>query len=65
VCSRGDGELTLSLRPEKIDLRDAGQAGLQGKISQPFLSRQPMAVQRIDDISASSAWYAATTARHR
>jgi putative spermidine/putrescine transport system ATP-binding protein len=36
VCSRGDGDLTLSLRPEKIDLRDAGHGRLQGKIASRF-----------------------------
>ncbi|MBZ9781238.1 ABC transporter ATP-binding protein [Pseudomonas sp. REP124] len=36
VCNRGQGELTLSLRPEKIDLRDAGHGRLQGKISSRF-----------------------------
>ncbi|MHC8377984.1 ABC transporter ATP-binding protein [Pseudomonas sp. MDT1-16] len=41
VCSRGDGELTLSLRPEKIDLRDAGHGRLQGNIvSRFFLGSQ-------------------------
>ncbi|MDD0996814.1 ABC transporter ATP-binding protein [Pseudomonas sp. TNT2022 ID1044] len=36
VCSRGEGDLTLSLRPEKIDLRDAGHGRLQGKIASRF-----------------------------
>jgi putative spermidine/putrescine transport system ATP-binding protein len=36
VCNRSDGELTLSLRPEKIDLRDKGQGRLQGKIASRF-----------------------------
>jgi putative spermidine/putrescine transport system ATP-binding protein len=41
VCGRGDGELTLSLRPEKIDLRDVGHGRLQGKIvSRFFLGSQ-------------------------
>ncbi|WP_095053131.1 ABC transporter ATP-binding protein [Pseudomonas sp. Irchel s3b2] len=41
VCNRGDGELTLSLRPEKIDLLDKGQGRLQGKIvSRFFLGSQ-------------------------
>jgi putative spermidine/putrescine transport system ATP-binding protein len=41
VCSRGGGELTLSLRPEKIDLRDKGQGRLQGNIvSRFFLGSQ-------------------------
>lgn len=30
--TRGDGELTLSLRPEKISLVDAGSGRLQGKV---------------------------------
>lgn len=38
--SRG-GELTLSLRPEKIDLREKGQGRLQGNIvSRFFLGSQ-------------------------
>ncbi|MFJ2693433.1 ABC transporter ATP-binding protein [Pseudomonas sp. NPDC087336] len=36
VCSQGKGELTLSLRPEKIDLRDAGHGRLQGRIASRF-----------------------------
>nr|AHI16504.1 ABC transporter [uncultured soil microorganism] len=41
VCNRGDGELTLSLRPEKIDLLDKGLGRLQGKIvSRFFLGSQ-------------------------
>ncbi|MNH96082.1 Spermidine/putrescine import ATP-binding protein PotA [compost metagenome] len=36
VCGRGDGDLTLSLRPEKIDLREAGAGRLQGKVSSRF-----------------------------
>ncbi|BCX69350.1 ABC transporter ATP-binding protein [Pseudomonas izuensis] len=36
VCTYGAGELTLSLRPEKIDLRDAGHGRLQGKVSSRF-----------------------------
>ena len=36
VCSHGAGELTLSLRPEKIDLRQAGAGRLQGKVSSRF-----------------------------
>ncbi|MHC8295210.1 ABC transporter ATP-binding protein [Pseudomonas sp. LB3P58] len=41
VSNRGDGELTLSLRPEKIDLRDKGQGRLQGNIvSRFFLGSQ-------------------------
>jgi putative spermidine/putrescine transport system ATP-binding protein len=41
VCNHGDGELTLSLRPEKIDLRDKGQGRLQGNIvSRFFLGSQ-------------------------
>ncbi|MBK5302354.1 MULTISPECIES: ABC transporter ATP-binding protein [Gammaproteobacteria] len=41
VCNRGDGELTLSLRPEKIDLLDKGQGRLPGKIvSRFFLGSQ-------------------------
>ncbi|EJN21212.1 ABC-type spermidine/putrescine transport system, ATPase component [Pseudomonas sp. GM79] len=41
VCNRDNGELTLSLRPEKIDLRDVGLGRLQGKIvSRFFLGSQ-------------------------
>ncbi|RON15739.1 ABC transporter ATP-binding protein [Pseudomonas frederiksbergensis] len=41
VCGRGNGELTLSLRPEKIDLLDKGLGRLQGKIvSRFFLGSQ-------------------------
>lgn len=41
VCGVGKGDLTLSLRPEKIDLRDAGHGRLQGKIvSRFFLGSQ-------------------------
>ncbi|MBN3861874.1 ABC transporter ATP-binding protein [Pseudomonas frederiksbergensis] len=41
VCNRGNGELTLSLRPEKIDLLDKGLGRLQGKIvSRFFLGSQ-------------------------
>ena len=41
VCVRGNGELTLSLRPEKIDLLDKGQGRLPGKIvSRFFLGSQ-------------------------
>jgi putative spermidine/putrescine transport system ATP-binding protein len=36
VCSQGKGELTLSLRPEKIDLRESGHGRLQGKVSSRF-----------------------------
>ncbi|EJN30427.1 ABC-type spermidine/putrescine transport system, ATPase component [Pseudomonas sp. GM78] len=36
VCTYGAGELTLSLRPEKIDLREAGHGRLQGKVSSRF-----------------------------
>jgi putative spermidine/putrescine transport system ATP-binding protein len=37
----GDGELTLSLRPEKIDMLDAGSGRLQGRIlSRYFLGSQ-------------------------
>jgi len=41
VQVRSGGELTLSLRPEKIDLRDKGQGRLQGNIvSRFFLGSQ-------------------------
>ncbi|MFJ7284936.1 ABC transporter ATP-binding protein [Pseudomonas sp. NPDC099000] len=41
VQVQSGGELTLSLRPEKIDLRDQGQGRLQGKIvSRFFLGSQ-------------------------
>jgi len=39
--SSGDGELTLSLRPEKIDMLDAGNGRLQGRIlTRYFLGSQ-------------------------
>jgi len=41
VCSQADGELTLSLRPEKIDLCEAGTGRLQGTlVSRFFLGSQ-------------------------
>ncbi|MNI51543.1 Maltose/maltodextrin import ATP-binding protein MalK [compost metagenome] len=33
---KAGGELTLSLRPEKIDLRDAGSGRVQGRINSRF-----------------------------
>ncbi|MDR9751322.1 ABC transporter ATP-binding protein [Pseudomonas sp. SZMC_28357] len=36
VCAAGEGDVSLSLRPEKITLRGAGEGRLQGQISSRF-----------------------------
>jgi len=36
VCAAGEGDLSISLRPEKIDLRPAGEGRLQGQLSSRF-----------------------------